>query len=86
MQVFILQTEEKDEGISFSLMVEKEKLFPCENLHTALASYLSSFYVFNLAYPKEIRKSMQFIQRVFLHIKDKEKLHPSVYSLIEKLS
>lgn len=85
MEVFLLQTEDKDKSISFSLVVESKKLFSCENLLTALASYLSSFYVFNLEYPKGLRKSMQFIQRVFLQIKDKEKLHPSVYSLIEKL-
>ena len=55
-------------------------------LPTALAVYLASFYVFNLAYPSTLKKTLTFIQKVILNIQDNVKIERSVVTRLERLN
>ena len=86
MNIYVHMTDgDDDDDMSFALVLEDEYMQCCD-LASALEAYISCFYVFNLQYPKVLNKTLQFIQRVYLNIKDSTKVHSRVYALIEKLS
>ena len=84
MNLFIHQREEDD--IVYTVMLEEESILETKHLLSAFEVYFACFYVFNLSYPKSLKKTMQFFQRPVLNIQDKEKVHPSVCALLEKLT
>ena len=78
---FLLNKETK-----FKVIVEGEVIGSPEDLFTAFTLYMTSFYVFNVAYPKDFENSLTFIQKFFLEILDNRlKAQPRVLTLISKV-
>ena len=78
---FLLNKETK-----FKVIVEGEVIGSPEDLFTAFTLYMASFYVFNVAYPKDFENSLTFIQKFFLEILDNRlKAQPRVLTLISKV-
>ena len=78
---FLLNEETK-----FKVIVEGEVIGSAEDFFNAFTLYMASFYVFNIAYPKDFEKSLTFIQKFFLEILDDGmKAPPRVLTLISKV-
>ena len=56
------------------------------NLMEAIGILMATYYVFNVAYPKDVEKSLTFIQKAML-VKHEECKHiPAVVALIAKMN
>lgn len=69
----------------YILRIDAVEISQSRTLTRALICFIASFYVFNLAYPKPCKKSLAFMQRIFLKISDNEKVDRSVLQLQEKI-
>ena len=57
--------------IIYKVVVDNEVLAATKNFMGALCVYLSSFYVFDLVYEKEIKGTLVFFQRVIVGLEDR---------------
>ena len=71
---------------SFDVIIDEIAVSSSNNLMTAVTVFLASFYVFNLAYPTCLKKTLSFFQKIVLNIQDNIPLERSVLSLLEKLN
>ena len=71
---------------TFTISVDGVEVTNCSTLLPAVAVYLASFYVFNLAYPSTLKKTLTFIQKVILNIQDNVKIERSVVTRLERLN
>ena len=75
-----------DERTKFEVVVDGEIIGKSEDFFSAFALYMASFYVFNVAYPKDFENTLIFIQKLFLEILDDGLKAPSrVLTLISKV-
>ena len=69
-----------------TVMVEGVVVGYAANFLEAIGIILSTYYVFNIAYPKEIEKSLTFLQKVLLGKHEECKRIPAVLSLISRMN
>ena len=61
-----------DEGYQFNVVVERNILPESGNLTTAILDLFSSYYTFNIMYPRPFYATMIFIQHFVFCITDKQ--------------
>ncbi|XP_077965633.1 uncharacterized protein LOC120333732 [Styela clava] len=76
------------------VILEKSLYIECADFFDAVTCAFGSYYVFNMQYPKEAKKTYEFVQRYFAGIgdnaprskkkTDENRLHPKVQALLEK--
>ncbi|XP_077970831.1 uncharacterized protein LOC144425216 [Styela clava] len=76
------------------VILEKSVYIECADFFDAVTCAFGSYYVFNMQYPKEAKKTYEFVQRYFAGIgdnaprskkkTDENRLHPKVQALLEK--
>ncbi|XP_038074352.1 sterile alpha motif domain-containing protein 3-like [Patiria miniata] len=71
---------------TFSVEIDGTIVSSSKDVLSAMAVYLASFYVFNLAYPTRLKRTLTFFQKGVLNIQDNLKPERVVISLLEKLS
>ena len=70
----------------FSIYIDGVDVAHCTTLLAAVSVYLACYYVFNLAYPAGLKKTLTFFQKVILNIHDNAKIERSVVTLLERLN
>ena len=78
-----------DEGYQFNVVVEHNILSESGNLTTAVLDLFSSYYTFNIMYPRLLYATMIFIQHFVFGITDKQtvpNLATIVHSSLIKIS
>ncbi|XP_038065708.1 sterile alpha motif domain-containing protein 3-like [Patiria miniata] len=70
----------------FSIVVDGIEVAHTDTFMSAFSCYVACFYVFNLAYPGVLRKTLNFFQRVILNIQDSAKVDRPVITLLDKLN
>ena len=74
------------ESTSFEVIAEEMAICSTDTIHTALSCYISSFYVFNLAYIPRLQRTISFIQNFLLGIKDGTSVEKPVLTLASRLT
>ncbi|KAL5010832.1 hypothetical protein ScPMuIL_013137 [Solemya velum] len=72
ISIYVKQKVLTMESDAFVVNVDGLKLCACDNFFEAFSALIASIYIFNLAYPKELTKSLTFIQNVIIGLKDSE--------------
>ncbi|KAL5014749.1 hypothetical protein ScPMuIL_009019 [Solemya velum] len=72
ISIYVKQKVLTMESDAFVVDVDGLKLCACDNFFEAFSALIASIYIFNLAYPKELTKSLTFIQNVIIGLKDSE--------------
>ena len=75
-----------EERAQYFICCEKRILLESRGMKEAVINLMSVFYVFDLAYPKELAAILIFIQNYILGFKDSRKLPLSVQKLICNLN
>jgi len=70
---------------TFDIKVEQEIVAHCHNFFEAFSTMLACYYVFNVAYPKNLEGTLTFFQKFILNIGDDQKTLPRVAGLISRL-
>ena len=70
----------------FNLYTENILLASCDCLVNAFLCLLATFYVFNIAFPKDMTSSLTFFQKVLLNHSDGAKKDNKVVGLLTKLN
>ena len=76
---------------NYSVFVDAEELCSCQNLPLAIGLYFAAFYVLNLSFPQNSRRTLLFLQKYALQLNDttRDKAHVRASqvctSLMEKL-
>jgi len=76
---------------NYSVFVDAEELCSCQNLPLAIGLYFAAFYVLNLSFPQNSRRTLVFLQKYALQLNDttRDKAHVRASqvctSLMEKL-
>ena len=78
--------EKLEECTAFSTVIDGIDIAHSSTILMAFAVYLSSFYVFNLAYPVVLKKTLTFFQRIILNIQDASKIDRSVVTLLDRFN
>ncbi|KAB7503472.1 hypothetical protein Anas_11281 [Armadillidium nasatum] len=84
IQIEFTGGEHYDNGKSYSVTLENCKI-ECSNLQKAVAVFFCSFFIFNLAYPSDIKKFLYAIERNILNIPGNAPPPTSVVKLFSKL-
>ena len=82
---YIVATE-TDDTMEFYIYIESEFLLSVGSLGDALANLICTYFVFNIAYPKEMYAMLIFLQHFVLAIKDSQKVPTAVSALCSSLS
>ena len=78
-----------DEGYQFNVVVENNVLPESKNLTTAVLDLFSSYYTFNIMYPRHLYSTLIFIQHCVFGITDEQSvpnLATIVHSSLLKIS
>ena len=67
------------------ICVEKAVLCECGDLKDARQTLIATYYVFDIAYPKQLNPILLFIPQYLLGIKDDQCIPPSLVYLISAL-
>ena len=51
-----------------------------------MAAWVAAYYNFNMSYPKHSKKTLIFLQRIVLNLKDNAKVPLSVMTLVKNLN
>ena len=70
----------------FTLNAEGEEIAQSDSFFGALAMYFSSFFVFNLPYPRLLQHSLTFVQKIILSIQDELPPTKPIITLTNKLN
>ena len=73
-----------EETIQYFVIVEQRVLFQVSSFHQALFVAFSAYYVFNLAYPKQVQKLLLFLQDYVLAMPDSTKRPGTIASDINQ--
>ena len=68
----------------YKVILDEIAIAECGDLVTAFMLMVATYYVFNVAYPKELKNTLMFMQKAFLNIMDARK-NKKVNSLMCKL-
>ena len=71
---------------SFEVIASGEAIADSDDLLTAAALWMAVFYVFNLAYPACVAKTILFCQKILLNIQDEEAAPRPIVTLTSKLN
>ena len=75
-----------NESTKFEVILEGEVIGRSDDFFNSFSLYMASFYVFNIAYPKDFQNTLTFVQKYFLEILDDGlKAPPKVLTLITKV-
>ena len=69
----------------YFVCVEKLVLCKCSDMADALHTLIAAYYVFDIAYPKQVHPILLFIQRYLVGIKDDQPIPPSLIRTISAL-
>lgn len=61
----------------------------CENLETVFDAFIvlmAVYYIFNISYPKDLSKTLTFVQKVFLNMQDGAKPPAQVLKVLKQLN
>ena len=83
-----IEMDEQSAHVSteFKGVAEGEVVSVVDDVTTAVACYISSFFVFHLQYIPELVKTIAFYQYGVLKIDDQTGIHKSVLSLLARLT
>ena len=70
----------------FTVTVESQTVCCVDGLVRSVAVMMSLFFIFDLAYPKNRKNTLLFIQKWLLDLEDKTKTPPKVVTLMKKIS
>lgn len=72
---------------AFSLRVEGHTVFTCDTFLECVIGLIASIYCLNLVYPKELEKTLTFIQNVVLGLKDGDRnIDKRIVSVLTELN
>jgi hypothetical protein len=74
-----------DEG-DYHIIVDGESVAKVNSFTRAFRLLFASFYVFNVAYPKELKCTYSFFQRIIMNIYDEGTIPRKVVTLTAKLT
>ncbi len=69
----------------YLVCAEKVVLCECSDLADALQTLISTYFVFDIAYPKQMYPILLFIQRYLVGIKDEQPIPSSLIRMISAL-
>ena len=69
----------------FEIIADNELVCTCRNLISAVGSLVATFYIFNIAYPKELVATLTFIQKFIIGMQDGVKKNSKVIGFISKV-
>lgn len=69
----------------FSLVVEKQVLCSVRDFHKALLSLFACYYVFDMAYPRECKNTLLYLEKVLLKLSSSEKLSSSALAAVSAM-
>ena len=71
-----------------NLEVMSEGLLICTTprVKDAIGILMACYYVFNMVYPKELSKTLLFIQRVILNLHDSSKVPHKILAVVKRLN
>ena len=78
-------TDPKETRDVFTIMADGEQVCTTDTLTWAVKLLVATYYVFNIAYPKKIAATMQFIQEKLLDVHDDAVKNPRAVSFAAKL-
>ena len=67
-------------------MADGEVVATSDAFFEAVVLWISSFYIFNLAYPSRLQKTLAFVQKIILNILDELQTPRAIITLINKLN
>ena len=70
----------------FHVYVDGIDIIATKEMKEAFALFLASFYIFNIAYPPKIEKSLQFYQKMFLQLDDSVPRRNAVIKLMNRVN
>lgn len=71
---------------AFELQIDQKTIFKCDTFIELFTGFLAAVYCFNLAYPKEMTKTLTFFQNVFLNLNDEGRLDKKIVSVVTELN
>ena len=74
-----------DEAEDYSVIVESKQLVSTSVFSEAILNLMSTYYTFDLSYPKKNYPLLIFIQNFVLHLHDKQKVPTTVSMMYTKL-
>lgn len=74
-----------DEAEDYSVIVESKHLISTTSFKDALLNLMSTYYTFDISYPKSNYPLLIFIQYFILHLHDQQKLPTTVSMMYTKL-
>ncbi len=69
----------------YLVVVEKLVLFSMNDFHKALFSLFATYYVFDMAYPRECRNTLLYLERALFKLSNKEKLSSGAIAAISAM-
>lgn len=72
---------EADEKMDYYIYIKSEHLLCADSLADALADLICVYFVFSIAYPKNLYPALIFLQHFVLGVKDSQQVSSSVSSL-----
>ncbi|KAJ8017809.1 Sterile alpha motif domain-containing protein 3 [Holothuria leucospilota] len=86
LKVFIKTARDDGGKETYDVIVDGLSIASSSTLKLAVANYLAAYYCFNLAYPKCLRKTLQFFQKVVLNIQDNLPIDKTLVKVLDKLN
>ena len=83
---YIVAPTSLEEGENYHVLVEGVKVATTNSLIGAFKLLMASFYVFNIAYPKNLQATLSFLQILFLGINDNSKPNIKAVKLVAEIS
>ena len=68
-QIRVLEGDDGEDE-QYAVVIEGLRVCTCGDVVAAFGAMVASYYVFNLAYPKDLTNTLMFYQRVFLGLTD----------------
>lgn len=69
----------------FLIVVEKEVLCKASTFPKALVCLFACYYVFDMAYPKECKNSLLFLEKALLHLSSSDKMTSSAIAAVSTM-
>ena len=80
---FLLATGEDELHIKqYEIIVEKMVLLSVNRFSKALVCLIGAYYVFDMAYPRECKNSLLFLEKFLLKLPSSEKMSASVIAAL----
>ena len=77
---------ESDETTKYHIIVENTCMVTTHTLPDALVNIICTYFIFDMAYPKQMYPLLIFLQHFVFNLKDRQKVPTSVTALCSSIS